>query len=144
MTITLHNQHDKLIRLIRFLIVGAGGTLLDFTVLTLLKLAGVTTLPANAVGFTAGVLNNYTWNSRWTYADRMTVREESRFIQFLLVSLVGLLLNSVIVVMLEPFFQTWLPSFGYLPAKVVATGVVVGWNFAANTLWTFRRPAEVR
>jgi len=29
------------------------------------------------------------------------------------------------------------PEMGYIPAKVVAIGVVVLWNFLANRAWTF-------
>jgi hypothetical protein len=30
------------------------------------------------------------------------------------------------------------PEWGYLPAKVIATGVVVFWNYFANRKWTFK------
>ena len=59
----------ELTRFARFLVVGAVGTLIDFGLLTILKLVGFPTLAANSLSFSAGVVNNYLLNSRWTFAD---------------------------------------------------------------------------
>ncbi len=130
----------ELTRFVRFLAVGALGTALDFGLLTALKLAGVTTLLANSFSFTAGVANNFTWNSRWTFSDRRTRDAGVQFFQFLLVSLVGLALNNAIVLLLEAPLGALIgdAAWGYAPAKVIATGVVVFWNYFANRNWTFR------
>jgi dolichol-phosphate mannosyltransferase len=137
---TLHPPSKELTRFARFLVVGAGGTLLDFIVLTLLKLAGLPTVLANSLSFTAGVANNFTWNSRWTFADVPPHQRSRQFFQFLLVSLAGLAVNNAIVLLLEAPLGAWIgnASFGHLPAKVIATGVVVFWNYFANRNWTFR------
>ncbi len=129
----------ELPRFIRFLTVGAVGTLLDITLLTLLKLAGVPTLPANTLSFTAGLLNNFTWNRLWTFGGAARPNWRKQFAQFTLISLVGLALNNLIVLTLETPFGMFLgqPAWGYLPAKALATGVVVFWNYFANRKWTF-------
>lgn len=130
----------ELTRFARFLTVGALGTMLDFALLAALKYAGVATILANSFSFTAGVVNNFTWNSRWTFADCRTRDAGAQFFQFLLVSLVGLALNNVIVLFLEIPLGALIgnAAWGYAPAKVVATGVVVFWNYFANRNWTFR------
>lgn len=48
-------------------------------------------------------------------------------------------LNNTIVVVLEAPLGLFLsqPDYGYLPAKVIATGVVVFWNYFANRYWMF-------
>lgn len=127
-------------RFIRFAIVGASGTLIDVTLLTLLKAAGLPTLPANTLSFTAGVINNFTLNRRWTYPEARSQAAWPQFGQFLLVSLIGVLLNNAIVLLLEAPFGLLIeqPTFGYLPAKAVATILVALWNFFANRYWTFR------
>ncbi|HNB37390.1 MAG TPA: GtrA family protein, partial [Anaerolineales bacterium] len=61
--------NKEVTRFARFLTVGAMGTFLDFGLLTVLKLAGLPTLIANSISFTAGLLNNFTWNRLWTFAD---------------------------------------------------------------------------
>ena len=130
----------ELTRFARFLTVGALGTALDFGLLAALKFAGLPTLPANSISFTAGVANNFTWNSRWTFADRRNANWQAQFFQFLMVSLVGLALNNAIVLLLEAPLGALIqnPDLGYAPAKFVATGAVVFWNYFANRNWTFR------
>lgn len=78
----------ELTRFTRFLTVGALGSFLGFGLLAALKAIGLPTLPANSISFTAGVVNNFTWNSRWTLADRRNGDWRAKFFQFLLVSLV--------------------------------------------------------
>jgi putative flippase GtrA len=138
-TITTPFHKKELTRFSRFLTVGAIGTALDFTVLTLLKLAGWPTLIANSFSFTTGLVNNFTLNRLWTFGD---VQSDWRkqLVQYTLISLVGLALNDLIVLSLEHVLGLMLrqPEFGYLPAKVIATGVVVFWNYFANRTWTFK------
>lgn len=126
----------------RFLAVGSVGTLLDFSLLTLLKLAGLPTLAANSLSFLAGLVNNFTWNRMWTFGDSVQPDWQKQLAQFTVVSLVGLGLSNLIVLGLEGPLGSILghPTWGYLPAKVIATGVVVFWNYSANRLWTFREP----
>jgi len=139
---TLDLPSKELTRFARFLTVGALGTLLDFGLLAALKYAGVATILANSFSFTAGVVNNFTWNSRWTFADlrRRNANAGAMFFQFLMVSLVGLALNNAIVLLLEAPLGALIGNadFGYVPAKIIATGVVVFWNYFANRNWTFR------
>ncbi|MFL7870955.1 MAG: GtrA family protein [Anaerolineales bacterium] len=129
----------ELQRFTRFLTVGAVGTFLDFGLLTLLKSLGLPTLVANSASFTAGVINNFTWNRLWTFADAKQMGWQRQLAQFILVSLVGLALNNAILLVLETPLGALLgqPDYGYLPAKVIATGVVVFWNYFANRYWTF-------
>jgi putative flippase GtrA len=133
------SRSPELTRFARFLAVGALGTLLDFGLLTVLKLAGMPTLAANSLGFLAGLASNYFWNSRWTFAGQ-TRAGWAQFARFACVSLLGLALNDIIVLGLEgPLGAlTGNPDFGYLPAKALATGIVVFWNYFANRAWTFK------
>ena len=124
----------------RFLTVGALGTVLDFSLLTLLKAAGLPTLTANSLSFTAGLINNFTWNRLWTFSDSVNASWKKQLTQFTLVSLVGLAVNNIIVLSMENIFGALIgdAEIGYLPAKVIATGVVVFWNYFANRTWTFK------
>jgi putative flippase GtrA len=101
MTDSVISTSRELGRFSRFLIVGAIGTLLDFSVLTILKLFGLPTLLANSASFTVGVVNNYTWNRRWTFTDVKKDDWRRQLAQFTLVSLIGLARNNAIVLSLE-------------------------------------------
>jgi putative flippase GtrA len=120
------------------LVVGAGGTIIDFALLSLLKLLGLPTLPANTLSYLAGVINNFYWNRRWTFSENRERPWNKQFVQFLVVSLVGLLINDGLIVLLEAPFNLWVGRWGYLPAKAAATLVVVFWNYCANRFWTFK------
>lgn len=123
----------------RFLAVGASGTVVDFGLLTVLKLAGLPTVLANTVSFGAGTINNFVLNRVWTFEDAKDSDWKGQFVQFLLVSLVGLLMNNAIVWGLEGVFSRLLDlgDWSYVPAKLIATGIVVFWNYFANRTWTF-------
>jgi dolichol-phosphate mannosyltransferase len=139
---TSTSSSKEMERFSRFLTVGSVGTLLDFSLLTLLKLAGLPTLPANSLSFLAGLANNFTWNRMWTFGDSAQPSWHKQQLQFTMVSLVGLILSNVIVLSLEAGMGNAFghPAWGYLPAKVIATAVVVFWNYFANSLWTFKLP----
>lgn len=127
-------------RFARFLTIGLLGTLLDFGLLSLLKMIGLSTLSANSLSFSVGVVNNFTLNRLWTFVEARHADWHKQMGQFLMVSLAGLALNNIIIVLLEePFGQLLGQSqFGYLPAKVIATSLVVFWNYFANRYWTFK------
>lgn len=140
MATLIQHKSSELLRFLRFLVVGALGTLLDFGLLMALKFIGMPTLPANTLSFSAGVINNFTLNRLWTFADVPKVPWVTQLLQFALVSLVGLALNNGIVLLLEGPLGALVgqPDWGYLPAKVFAAGVIVFWNYLANRFWTFR------
>jgi len=125
-------------RFLRFLTVGAGGTIIDFSMLSFLKLLGLSTLPANTLSFLAGVFNNFVWNRLWTFSEARGQRWNNQFISFVTVSLIGLLLNNTLMLLLEAPFESWIGYWGYIPSKAFATGIVVFWNYFANRFWTFR------
>ena len=144
-----HAQPKEVKRFIKFATVGAGGALTDFLVLNLLiQLAGFHLAAANAVSFTAAVLQNFTLNRRWTYPESRERGTRGQLVQFTIVSVLGLALNTFIVItvhhMLEPYWLRWMThpdvayTLSYNFAKAFAIGIVLFWNFLANRLWTYR------
>lgn len=135
-------KSKNFIRFVKFCVVGISGTFVDFGILTALKeLAHMPTLPANIISFSTAMLNNFIWNYLWTFRDVRGKKISLVFIQFAVISTIGLGLNSTIVVLLEHPFDSLFtrPNTGYLAAKFIATVVVLLWNFFANRFWTFRQ-----
>lgn len=131
-------------RFFKFLVVGTVGFVVDFGTLTLLKeTTHLVTVIANTISFSAAVVSNFTFNRFWTYPDSRSKPITSQLTQFAVVSVVGLIINNLIMVLLEPVFDTWvlqsdLPLLrGYIPAKIIATVVVLFWNFFVNRYWTY-------
>ncbi len=133
-------SNDTLRYLPRFATVGLTGTLLDIGLFTALHvLLGMPTLAANTLSYSAGIVNNYIWNRRWTFTDRPHKAVGMQFPQFATVSLSALLLNNLLVLLIAPPFSVLFPHAGYgdLLAKVCATAVGLCWNFVGNAFWTF-------
>jgi len=91
-------------RFVRFAVVGGVGTVVDFTILVVLKeVVGLPLLLANTTSYLAGVANNFTLNRLWTYPEARAKAVWRQFAQFLMVSTAGLILNNLIVSLLaEP------------------------------------------
>ncbi len=129
----------------RFLAVGFMGTFVDVGLFTGLHvLLGVPTLVANTFSYSAGMLNNFVLHRRWTFADRSGKAMSAQFMQFVLVNIIALTLNTLLVLVLAHPFNALLtyPGSGDLLAKLFATGVSMSWNFIANNFWTFKSPIK--
>lgn len=131
-------------RFSKFLVVGTIGFVVDFGTLTLLKeLFNTPTLIANTISFTAAVISNFTFNRYWTYPDSRDKALSSQLGQFAIVSIIGLAINNTLLILLEGPFDSLMIAVGvmvgrgYIPAKVVATIVVLFWNFFINRYWTY-------
>ncbi len=125
----------------RFAVVGMLGTLIDIVLFSVLHIVlGVPTLAANSLSYTAGGANNFVLHRHWTFAERPRRAVGMQLLQFAVVNLAALVLNNVMLLVLDPAFDTLLhnPVQGDLMAKLIATGVGISWNFLANTFWTFR------
>jgi len=127
-------KQQDLKQFLKFCVVGTVGTAIDFSLLYLLvEFAHVWYLLAATISFIVAVINNYIFNKFWTFKDRDKdfLRQFGRF---LVVSIIGLGLNVLILYVLVEFAGMW-----YILAKVLATGVVLIWNFFANKYWTFKK-----
>ena len=138
-------------RFFRFATVGIIGAVVDFGTFNLLTaFAGMTAVMASIFSFIAAIISNFTWNRYWTYPDSRTKPISRQLIQFSVVSVVGLLIRTPIIALLEPFFTQLFIGLPYLPigfitaerladnlALAIAVIVVMFWNFFINRYWTY-------
>mgnify|MGYP006297877641 CR=1 FL=1 len=137
-------------RFFKFAVVGTIGAVVDFGILYLLHVIFNWPLAlANTVSFTCAVLSNFTWNRLWTYPDSRSKPGAAQLVQFFVVNVAGWALNTGILLALNqpltalagslpPVTTTALAhKLGYNAAKVLATGVVMFWNFFINRFWTY-------
>ena len=132
-------------RFFKFLVVGTIGFGVDFGLLTfLVEVVGFVPVVANTFSFSAAVVSNFTLNRYWTYPDARSKRRRIQLIQFGMVSIIGLAINNGILLLLQNPFDLLLRAAhappglgGYIPAKMVATIVVLFWNFFVNRFWTY-------
>jgi putative flippase GtrA len=125
-------MEDFLLKFLKFGAVGVTGIGVDFGFTWLFKeRLRWNAYLANSGGFTLAVLNNFILNRLWTFHST----DPALFLQFgkfSLVALLGLGLNNAIIFLLRE--KRGLPFYH---AKLIATAIVVLWNFGANYLFTF-------
>jgi len=121
-----------LLKFLKFGLVGFSGVFVDFgiTYLTKEKLH-VPKYLANAIGFTTAATTNYILNRIWTF-ESSNPEIGWEYTQFLMISLVGLGINTLILWLLVSRFK-----MNFYLAKVFAIAFVTIWNFLANNYITF-------
>jgi putative flippase GtrA len=119
-----------LVRMVRFGLVGACATALQYLILiALVRELGVWPTIASGCGFVLSAIANYLLNYHFTFRSRRPHRAAA--LKFLLLAMVGLAINSVLMQVLLA------AGWHYLLAQVGATAVVFLWNFVGNSFWTF-------
>lgn len=114
-----------------FSAVGAVGTTAHYSVLILLhEFLAVSAVLASAVGFVIGGLVNYLLNYHVTFQSDAS--HGAAMLKFFLIAMVGFLLNIAAMWLMLQQFQ-----MHYIGSQLVATGLVLAWGFAGNSLWTF-------
>ena len=119
-----------IVKFIAFLLVGVIGTLAHYSILyTLVEYQQLTPTIASGWGALAGLIINYGLNYSLTFKSQQSHRQT--FPKFALIALLGLCLNLALMAVLTRHLY-------YLYAQIVTTGIVLIWNFFANSIWTFQ------
>lgn len=119
------------IQLIRFGIVGAIAFLIDYAIMiALTELAGINYLISSGISFTISVIVNYILSVTLVFKRKKDANKSKEFIIFVCLSVVGLGLNQLLM-----YIQVDLLSIYYMIAKIVATAVVMVYNFITRKLF---------
>ncbi|CAM3466931.1 GtrA family protein [Paenibacillus lupini] len=132
------NRVGAIKQFVLFNIIGLLNTLVDFIVYSILVWAGLYVLPAQAISYSAGMVNSYTLNSLITFKGDKSRTSESKFDRRKAVRFI--ILNAAVlgVSMLLLYELTEVMGMGPLLAKLVATGLTLILNFAGSKWWVFR------
>jgi putative flippase GtrA len=117
-------------KFIKFITVGFLGMAVDFSITILLKeKLKVNRYISNSAGFTVAASSNYLFNRLWTFESN-NPKVLIEYSTFFLISLIGLLLNNLIIYLFEKKLRFYF-------AKFVAIMVTSLWNFLANYYLNF-------
>jgi len=125
------------LQFIIFAMVGAVGTALHYAVLLLsVEFFGISPLYGTSAGFAVGAITNYLLNYHITF--RSNKPHSEALLKFATVALAGALLNS-----LTMYAGIDLLQLHYMASQLIATILVLIWNYIANKLWTFSATRHV-
>lgn len=120
-------------RFVVFSAVGAVGATAHYLVLIVFhESLDVNPVIASAMGSIVGAFVNYLLNYHVTFES--DVAHGSVMPKFYLIATVGFLLNILIMWQMVRYFE-----IHYIASQLVATGVVLAWGFAGNSIWTFNK-----
>jgi putative flippase GtrA len=149
-TSILNNPRERS-RFLRFATVGVIGAVVDFGTFNLFTVVfHISPVTSSVFSFIAAIISNFTWNRFWTYPDSRSKAVSRQLMQFTIVSVVGLLIRTPIVAVLESALGHAFSRLQFLPisfitaeflgnnfALATAVIVVMFWNFFINRYWTY-------
>lgn len=119
------------IQFIKFGIVGLGNTFITFIVYFILVKLNVYYVTANIIGYMAGVINSFFWNSSWVF--KKPQRNLSLLIKFVIVNLITLAITSFIL-----YIGVDRLNISKYVAQIISTLIGIMFNYTLNKLWTFK------
>lgn len=123
----------KILQLLKFGMVGLLGMGIDFTATYFFKeQVQLNAYLANSIGFGLAVINNYLINRFWTFKSKETAIGK-QFLQFFFIALIGLVLNTACIYLLQ------LAQLPFYLAKLMAIALVFIWNYSLNSTLTFHK-----
>lgn len=135
----LKNRHPK--RFAKFSIIGSFNFLVDITVLNLLSHItgfnkGIFAAVFSAISFIIANISSYHLNKRWTFKNNS---ENSRYKIFLTISMVGVLVNMVVIYSFTTYINhSYFSDVAWLNiSKIIATSLVVFFNYYSYKKYVF-------
>ncbi|PFO09320.1 sugar translocase [Bacillus sp. AFS076308] len=128
----------KWLSLIKFALVGVVNTLIDFIIYALLTKFNLNYLAAQCISYSAGVLNSYMMNRKWTF-ELKGKGSKREFFTFIGVNLLTLVITTFLLTM----FYKWL-GISLIISKLLVTGISVGINYMGAKTFVFTKLKERR
>ena len=112
----------------RFIFVGGTAFLVDFFIyFSLVNFLNVNYLISAAIAFFISVIVNYYLSTSWVFNQSQIENRAIEFNLFLAISFVGLIFTEILLYI---FTDLW--SVNYLLSKILASIIVLFWNFSAR------------
>lgn len=131
---------ETFFQLVKFGLVGVLNTLVDVGVFALCNsVLGLHYTISKIISFSAGVLNSYAWNSRWTFKEQRR-KTKKQFLQFVCVNILSLGVSlggmAICIDVLH------IPNETLCNIIVVPLSMLV--NFLGNRLFVFKENAPAQ
>ncbi|MFZ3151263.1 MAG: GtrA family protein [Anaerolineaceae bacterium] len=144
------NKPKESVRFRKFILVGILNTLVDFGFMNLFTAAfNFSLVQAQAISFVLAVLTSYMLNRKWIYPDSTESSMVNQFGKFLLISLAGLAIRTILIPVCDRWFiqviQASILKNGSVDPVVLSHNAALALvipitmilNYLANRYWTF-------
>jgi len=124
-------------QIMKFGVVGFLCFFIDYFVLyAVTEFLGINYMISSAISFSVSVIVNYILSITFVFDTKKDSNKMKEFILFVILSLVGLLLNQIIMwftveILLKPFHI----AKSYMIAKIGATAIVMVYNFITRKIF---------
>lgn len=131
-------------QIFKFTIVGGISFVVDFVVYGMLcNVLYVHYIIAGIIGFLVSVVVNYLLSMKFVFVSKEDMRKDKEFIIFVVLSLIGMLLNSILLfICIDLIYMNWTWLMQILDregmnlfAKIIATGIVMVYNFVTRKIF---------
>ena len=124
-------KHEKLVRqILKFGVVGGGAFLIDYSILYLLtEFVGIHYLISSVISFIISLIFNYILSIYWVFDVTKKQTSKDVFI-FVILSVIGLGINQVVMYVGSDLLHIY-----YMLTKLVATFIVMVWNFVTRKIF---------
>ena len=135
MTTYLEMRMKKLIeQILKFGVVGIIATVIDFGVLYILSQPlGMDPVVSAGISFCVSLVFNYVASMRYVFTHREDMSRSREFVIFLVLSLIGLAINEAIMAAGVAVLGS--SALAVMGTKVLATAIVMVWNFVSRKKW---------
>ena len=125
-------KNNKLFnQILKFGVVGGIAFVIDYVTLIICKeLFNINVLLSAAIAFTVSVIFNYILSIKWVFDVNKEKDSRKNFIIFIVFSIIGLGLTELIM-----WFGTDIIKINYLIVKIIATGIVMIFNFITRKIF---------
>lgn len=120
-----------LAQIMKFGVVGVIATVIDFGVMIFLtEVFDINPVASATVSFTVSVIFNYLASMRYVFSHREGMSRQREFVIFIVLSVIGLVINDALM-----WVGTEMTPVDYRIVKVLATAVVMVWNFVSRKIF---------
>lgn len=118
-------------QIMKFGVVGVIAFFIDFGVMVFLtEVFGMNPVASATISFTVSVVFNYLASMRYVFQHREGMSRTREFVIFVVLSVIGLAINDALM-----WAGTELATFDYRLVKIIATAVVMVWNFVTRKIF---------
>ena len=139
-------------QILKFGVVGVVCFLIDFAITNVVAAVlrkqmqmatGTAALIGAFWGFVISVIVNYLLSMKYVFVRKEDMDRKKEFVIFTILSLIGLLINEAIIKLsIDVLYENWLwlksllsPALVTAGAKIVATGIVMVYNFITRKIF---------